>query len=170
MRKGVLFMIGLLIVSCSLVSAKEEQRQTGVVIHSDPRLAVLLRTNHSYVSRTRPEPPRKVVRPAPDNPTQYRTYTGPSGIVHREYIKKYEGRGFRVQIYSGPSREKAIAIKTAFMRNHPGVSTYISYMAPNFRVKIGNYRNHSDAEGMLREANSISEGPSMIVPDVVKVD
>lgn len=141
--------------------------ETGDVnIYSDARLAVLVRKTHSYVRLTNPEPvakPVEVPKPQPN------TYVGPGGLVHQEQRVNYTGKGYRVQIYNGPDRNKAIAIKTEFMRAHPGVSTYISYVAPGFRVKIGDYRNRSDAEGMLREANSISSSPSMIVPDIVTI-
>jgi hypothetical protein len=80
----------------------------------------------------------------------------------------YSGKGFRVQIYNGPSREKALAAKTAFMRHNPGVSSYIMYIAPGFRVKVGDFRFRHEAEGMLRVANSMFS-PSMIVPDEVTV-
>ena len=80
----------------------------------------------------------------------------------------YSGKGFRVQIYNGTDRGKALAIKSEFMRNNPGVRTYLTFTPPCFRVKVGNYRNRSDAVGMLREANS-TYNPSMIVPDIITI-
>ena len=80
----------------------------------------------------------------------------------------YSGKGFRVQIYNGTDRNKALSIKSEFMRNNPGVRTYLTFVPPCFRVKVGNYRNRSDAVGMLREANS-TYNPSMIVPDIITI-
>jgi len=82
--------------------------------------------------------------------------------------KMKPGKGYRVQIYSGPDRNKAIEIKREFMRHFPGVHTYITYKSPCFRVKVGDYRNRSDAVGMYKEANSMYS-PSMIVPDIIFV-
>lgn len=89
-------------------------------------------------------------------------------LPHRKGRVIYSGKGFRVQIYNGPDRDKAILVKTEFMRLYPGVRTYLTYMSPSFRVKVGDYRNRSDAAGMLREANSMYS-PSMIVPDIVTI-
>ncbi|MCD6013561.1 MAG: hypothetical protein K0Q79_3423 [Flavipsychrobacter sp.] len=88
--------------------------------------------------------------------------------VHRKARAVYSGKGFRVQIYNGPDRDKAIAVKTEFMRMYPGVRTYLTYMSPSFRVKVGDYRNRSDAVGMFKEANSVYN-PSMIVPDIITI-
>ena len=80
----------------------------------------------------------------------------------------YSGKGFRVQIYNGTDRARALAIKSEFIRNNPGVRTYLTFTPPCFRVKVGNYRNRSDAVGMWREANS-TYNPSMIVPDIITI-
>ena len=112
-----------------------------------------------------PTPPKIVETPKPPPES---TFTGPSGLVHHDTRVSYNGKGYRVQIYNGPSRDKALAAKTEFMRRFPGVSSYIMYVSPGFRVKIGDFRNRGEAEGMLRVANSMFS-PSMIVPDMVTV-
>jgi hypothetical protein len=166
MNKPLLSIILLLTLCSGRVSAQDDN--TGdVVIHSDARLAVLLRKTHSYVKLTTPEPIAKIIE-TPSKPVINNTITGPSGLIHSGTKVMYNGKGYRVQIYNGPSRDKAIAVKTGFMRRFPGVSTYLVYVSPGFRVKIGDYRSRSDAEGMLREANSMFS-PSMIVPDMVSI-
>jgi hypothetical protein len=80
----------------------------------------------------------------------------------------YSGKGFRVQIYYGPDRAKALNVRNEFSRNNPGVRTYLSYISPCFRVKIGDYRRRSDAEVKWREVNA-AYNPSMIVPDMITI-
>jgi len=145
----------------------QESKDADVSIHSDARLAVLVRKTHSYVRLTMPENTPKVAE-APARPVINNTTIGAGGLVHRDVKMIYNGKGFRVQIYNGPSRDKAIAVKSEFMRRFPGVRTYLIYVSPGFRVKIGDYRSRNDAEGMLREANSMFS-PSMIVPDQVTI-
>ncbi len=149
------------------VMAQTENEEGDVVIFSDNRLAVLVRKTHSYVSLITPDPPKIPVEVLTHS-TVKDSYTGPSGLVHHDIKTIYSGKGFRVQIYNGPSREKALGVKTEFMRRFPGVHSYIFFVSPGFRVKIGDYRSRSDAEGMLREANSMFS-PSMIVPDMVTI-
>ncbi len=145
----------------------QEGDKGDVVVHSDARLAVLLRKNHSYVRLSHPDPVVKIIEPPP-KPTINNTAIGASGLVHHDLKMIYSGPGFRVQIYNGSSRDKALQVKAEFMRRFPGVHTYLSYISPNFRVKVGDYRSRTDAEGMLREANSMYS-PSMMVPDVVTI-
>ena len=179
-----------------------------VVVHSDPRLAVLLKKNP--VALPPPTPvsyPDEAVKKKhntsiddsravkkhqlPDAPTHdfpvapaheiaantvtvekkdgppVKSFIAPS--LHKDGRVIYSGPGYRVQIYNGSDREKAIKVKTEFMRLNPGMRTYLTYLAPHFRVKVGDYRNRSDAEGMLREAKSTYGPPSMIVPDEVTI-
>ncbi len=116
-----------------------------------------------YVART--TKPDAAVKPLPGENGHAAGWTPP---VHRKARAIYSGKGFRVQIYNGPDRDKAIAVKTEFMRMYPGVRTYLTYMSPSFRVKVGDYRNRSDAVGMFKEANSVYN-PSMIVPDIITI-
>lgn len=81
---------------------------------------------------------------------------------------RYEGKGFRVQIYYGPNRQEALKRKAEFMHNYPGVATYLSFVSPHYRVKVGDFRKRDDALGMLKEANG-TYSPCMIVPDEISI-
>jgi hypothetical protein len=158
----------IIAVFCSSLACAQDDERGEVSVHADARLAILLRKTHVYVRPSYPDPPAaKPPEPVKQvlNPGDY---VGKEGLIHHDRTRAvtYTGNGYRVQIYNGPDRNKAVQIKTEFMRRFPGVSTYISYVAPGFRVKIGDYRQRSDAMGMLREATSMY-APSMIVPDVV---
>ena len=186
-----------------------------VVVHSDPRLALLLKKNPTAAppitpasnseesarrsrsvtkatagkETTKPaqEPPRTQAASAPShqlpvtppskeiaanmpkNPNVPPVHPFVPPPAHKDGRIIYSGKGFRVQIYSGNDRDKAIKVKTEFMRLYPGMRTYLSYAAPCFRVKVGDYRNRNDAVGMLKEANSMYDSPCMIVPDEVAI-
>jgi hypothetical protein len=75
-------------------------------------------------------------------------------------------QGFRVQIYNGSDRKKAMEVKAAFSRQFPSVKVYMVYIAPSFRVRVGNYRSRNDAAQMLQRARKINN-PVMIVPDAI---
>lgn len=156
------WLFNLMILATAITAAAQEGETGDVVIHSDPRLAVLVRKTHTYVRPITPDPPKplELLPPAPTAAT----YTSAAGLVHHDLKTIYKGRGYRVQIYNGPSRDKAMAAKKEFMRRFPGVRTYLIFESPSFRVRIGDYRSRGDAEGMLREANSMFI-PSMIVPE-----
>ncbi|MGB0165742.1 MAG: SPOR domain-containing protein [Luteibaculum sp.] len=56
--------------------------------------------------------------------------------------------GYRVQLYFG-TREAATDAKTEFLKKFPGVKSYISYLQPNFRLRVGNFRSQHEAESFL---------------------
>jgi len=116
-------------------------------------------TNNKTASET---PPAKVEAPRP-------VARAPIYIREKEGRVIYQGKGFRVQIYSGNDRERAITVKTEFMRHFPGIRTYLTYTSPAFRVRVGNYRNRTDAIGMLRSVNGMYN-PSVIVPDMITIN
>lgn len=89
--------------------------------------------------------------------------------THRDGKVVYAGKGFRVQIYNGYDREKAVKVRAEFMQRYTGMRTYFSYAAPYFKIRVGDYRNRSDAQGMLNEANDMYSTPCMIVPDQVTI-
>ncbi|MGY6561996.1 MAG: SPOR domain-containing protein [Luteibaculaceae bacterium] len=53
--------------------------------------------------------------------------------------------GFRIQIFFG-SREESNKFRAKFLEEFPNEKVYVSYLAPNFRVRVGDYRNRFEAE------------------------
>ena len=77
-------------------------------------------------------------------------------------------RGFRVQIYNGNDRKKASQAKVTFMRQFPGIRSYLVYANPQFRVRVGDFTSRKGAMELYNKLSGIFN-PSMIVPDVVNV-
>lgn len=77
-------------------------------------------------------------------------------------------RGYRIQIYFGGIRQKASEIKLDFNGKYPEISAYITYQQPNFKVRIGDYRNRFEAQKFLKEIDGMYP-TSFIVPDDVKL-
>lgn len=56
--------------------------------------------------------------------------------------------GYRLEIFFNSdynAKEKALEVKTEFLKKYPDLNAYIQFQAPNFRVRIGNFRTKSDA-------------------------
>ncbi len=151
------------------------EQQTASVVPAKPRpRAKVAAVTGSPVPEAKASKPVSTVS-APVAKTSVKPLPGENGHaagwtppVYRKARSVTSGKGFRVQIYNGPDRYKAIAVKNDFMRMYPGVRTYLTYISPGFRVKVGDYKNRSDAAGMLRELNSVFN-PSMIVPDIINI-
>jgi hypothetical protein len=58
--------------------------------------------------------------------------------------------GYRVQIHLG-SKTDAVKVRQAFLQRHPEVPAYLSYLAPNFRIRVGDLRDRVEAERLRQE-------------------
>lgn len=76
-------------------------------------------------------------------------------------------KGYRVQIFLG-DRNKAEEIRRSFLIKHPKTPAYLSYLAPNFRVRVGDERTKLDGERLRRELRD--EFPGLyVVPDEIEL-
>ncbi len=62
-------------------------------------------------------------------------------------------QGFRIQIFSGGGRDKikAITISDDLRERFPDERVYVKYEAPDFRVRIGNFRNKFEAMHLYKQ-------------------
>ncbi len=79
----------------------------------------------------------------------------------------YKMDGFRVQLCFG-SREKATDAKTEFLKEFPKIKSYITWLEPNFRVRVGNFRTQLDAEAFLQKVKR-SFPTAYVVPERIEL-
>lgn len=68
--------------------------------------------------------------------------------LHSLYVslpKKKSVSGFRIQLYSGSTRMKAMEARASFMEKYPEIHSFVVYQAPNFKVRAGSYRKKHEA-------------------------
>jgi len=53
--------------------------------------------------------------------------------------------GFRIQLSFG-KKEEVHKIRTEFLQEYPGHGAYISWLQPNFRLRVGDFRTRLEAE------------------------
>jgi hypothetical protein len=75
--------------------------------------------------------------------------------------------GYRVQIFLG-ERSLAEEQKRIFLQRHPEVPAYLSWLAPNFRLRVGDLRTRLEAERLLNELREQFPG-SYVVPDEIEM-
>lgn len=143
MRYVLNFLLTGILLFCSFRTQAQTETEdtTGVILFSDPRLDVVM-------ASLKPGGPAAA--------------GGKSGVIR-------SGRGFRVQIYNGNNRHKANEIKVNFMRRFPAIPAYISYIQPQFRVKVGNFRSRQEAMNFLDQLGNLYN-PVMIVPDIIIIN
>jgi hypothetical protein len=74
--------------------------------------------------------------------------------------------GYRVQIYFGGVRPKASEVKIEFTREHPTIPAYLTYSAPNYKVRVGDFRTRLEAMKFMKSIEGLY--PTIfIVPDEI---
>lgn len=76
-------------------------------------------------------------------------------------------QGFRVQVFLG-DRRTAEETKRAFLLKNPDTPAYLSWLAPNWRLRVGDCRTRLEAERLLRDLRATHPG-SYIVPDEIEM-
>lgn len=68
-----------------------------------------------------------------------------------ESIEGVKIDGYRVLIFFDPSKTVAQQMKAQFLSLYSEHRAYIDYLAPNYRVRVGNFRTRIEAEALKRE-------------------
>jgi hypothetical protein len=73
----------------------------------------------------------------------------------KETVTGTKIEGYRIQIFFDESKSVAQSQKASFINAHPNHKAYIDYMAPNYRVRVGNFRTKLEAERLKQELITI---------------
>ncbi len=74
--------------------------------------------------------------------------------------------GFRVQVYSGASREDALKTKSELTEKFPHLKIDYIYSQPNHKVMLGHYLNKADAHQIYSQLKDTYPA-SIIVPGLI---
>jgi len=92
-------------------------------------------------------------------------------VRHTQVNQRRRGiEGYRLEIFfssDSKAREKAMRVKNEFNLIFPTIPAYVSFQTPNFKVRIGDFRNKSEA--LKSKANIESKYPNaFIVKDMIR--
>jgi hypothetical protein len=89
---------------------------------------------------------------------------------HVEKNLKREGMdGYRVEIFfssTQDAKEQALKIKTKFLSDYPDYAVHVKFVAPNFRVRAGDFRTKNEAWKLYKTIQA-DYPAAFIVPDVI---
>ena len=92
---------------------------------------------------------------------------------HRQYNQANPGvDGFRVQIFFDSGNNSKRAAQTArekFMETYPDVVAYLTFKAPYYRVRVGDFRTKLEAEGFQFQLATAYPN-AFTVPDRIMID
>jgi SPOR domain len=88
-------------------------------------------------------------------------------FLHTYTTSKHPVKGYRVQLFLG-ERAEAENQRRKFLLSFPHIGAYLTYQAPNFKVRVGDCRTRLEAE-RLRESLRAQYGGCYIVPDEIEM-
>jgi len=77
--------------------------------------------------------------------------------------------GFRIQIINSPDRNKVFAAKTKIYQQFPELKPYLMYQAPNYKLKVGNFRTQEEAEEFEKQLTRLFPSGLYIIRDTIEV-
>jgi len=90
--------------------------------------------------------------------------------AHKEVVSRERGiNGFRVQVYSDSGNQSKLRTqrrKADFDAKYPGVASYVVYDAPDFKLRVGDFRTRLDARRFLEKIARDYEA-AYIVVDII---
>lgn len=91
-------------------------------------------------------------------------------LLAKTYMESKVIKGYKVQIFSGKSRWEASQVKSEFISAYPDLpSPDLVYQAPNFKLRVGNYRDRFEAEKNLRLLKE-NFPASFLVKDQIQIE
>jgi hypothetical protein len=77
--------------------------------------------------------------------------------------------GFRIQVINSPDRTKVFAAKAKVYQQFPDLKPYLLYQAPNYKLKVGNFKTQEEAEEMQKQMAQYFPSGLYIIRDVIEV-
>lgn len=77
--------------------------------------------------------------------------------------------GFRIQVINSPDRNKVFAAKAKVYQEFPDLKPYLLYQAPNYKLKVGNFKTQDEAEEMQKQLGRLFPSGLYIIRDVIEV-
>lgn len=67
------------------------------------------------------------------------------------YKKKEIEKTIRVHVFQATNRDAVFNAKTEFSKKFPGIPTFVSYQAPNFKLRAGEFASNQEANNFLKQ-------------------
>jgi len=83
------------------------------------------------------------------------------------YKKSNALKNIRVHIFQATNRDAVFEIKNEFSKRFPGIPTFISYQAPNFKLRAGEFETTQEANGFLKKVKPFFPS-SFVIEETIK--
>jgi hypothetical protein len=72
-------------------------------------------------------------------------------IQNKSNVRRVSITGYRVQIYFSTNKSELNDVRLKFIKSYPRIETYITYDAPNYFLRVGDFADRNDAEKFKKE-------------------
>lgn len=79
------------------------------------------------------------------------------------------GKGYRLLVINTSKRDEAVAAKTKVYNYFPELKSYLIYQAPNFKLKVGNFKEKKEAEDYQKKLKKYFPDGVFIMNDTIEV-
>jgi hypothetical protein len=77
--------------------------------------------------------------------------------------------GFRIQVLNSPDRNKVYAAKVKIYEEYPDLKPYLLYQAPNYKLKVGNFKTQEEAEQAMQQLSRLFPSGLYVIRDIVEI-
>ncbi len=72
-------------------------------------------------------------------------------IKNKSNVRRVSTAGYRLQIFFSTDKDKVNEIRMKFIKQYPKMETYITFDAPNYILRVGDFTEKNDAERFKKE-------------------
>jgi hypothetical protein len=77
--------------------------------------------------------------------------------------------GFRIQVMNSPDRNKVYAAKVKVYEEFPDLKPYLLYQAPNYKLKVGNFKTQEEAEQAMQQLSRLFPSGLFVIRDIIEI-
>jgi hypothetical protein len=77
--------------------------------------------------------------------------------------------GYRIQVINSSDRNVVFAAKTKVYQQFPELKPYLMYQAPNYKLKVGNFRTQDEAEEYGKQLSKLFPSGVYVIRDTIEV-
>jgi hypothetical protein len=92
-----------------------------------------------------------------------------AAINHKAMIARTPVKGFRLQIMNTTSRPEVLEAKSKMLSLYPEQKLYLIYQAPYFKLRMGNFKEKSEAEELKKQILDLFPKGIYIIPCNIEV-
>jgi hypothetical protein len=77
--------------------------------------------------------------------------------------------GFRIEVINSPDRNKVFLAKAKMYQEFPDMKPYLLYQAPNYKLRVGNFKTQEEAEDALKQLSRLFPAGLYIIRETIEL-